>query len=318
VSRNSDSKTLRLTKNSRHFRFLTSKQLEDEVRNRFSEAEKALQMPPVIKPIEDQSKVYSHDQALSNFSKHTYVFSDVTFGLKNKDRSVVVREPDGALKEASYDIKKRVWQIYFPLKDRTFTEPKIFEEDNFKRLLSEEQYQFLLDRACLQYEPEEQQFHDISSRVYLHINEHMHFESLRSTRHFGPMAFFLAWHKIIDNLLLDMVRNDYMRNAVELICVFYKINNCKENVDILSRCIKTESIEKKIQNTVSDLLKKESVLQQIDKSDDELRDDEAYIEFVQKYVEKYSQKKPQLELALQTYKEWHNELKNIQLKYSVG
>ncbi|KAG5675927.1 hypothetical protein PVAND_005784 [Polypedilum vanderplanki] len=309
------------TVNDNHvsYKFLTDKQLEDEVRNRFKDAEKALQMPPVLKVMNDQPKTISNDVALTSFSKHSYVFTDVTFGLKNRDRSIVVREPNGELKEASYDIKKRAWQIYFPLNDRSFREPKIFEEENFKRLLEEGQYQFLLDRACLQYEPDEQKYHDITSRIYLHIDEHLKFESLRSTRHFGPMAFFFAWHKMIDNLLLDMIRNDYLKNAVELICLFYKLNNHNEKVEnILTICAKSDNLESRIQNIINDLLKKNQIVKQIDKTDEELRNDEEYLEFIQSYIDKYCLKKPQLELTLNTYREWHNELKNIQLKYTVG
>ncbi len=31
--------------------------------------------------------------------------------------------------------------------------------------------------------------------VYNHINEHKHFHALESSRHFGPMVFFLCWNR---------------------------------------------------------------------------------------------------------------------------
>ncbi len=31
--------------------------------------------------------------------------------------------------------------------------------------------------------------------VYNHINEHKHFHALESSRHFGPMVFYLCWNR---------------------------------------------------------------------------------------------------------------------------
>lgn len=270
-------------------------------------------MPPVLKVIDDSCKVLSSDKGIKNFSPYTHVFTDVSFGLKNNERSVVIRKPDGVLQEAPFEIKKRVWQIYFPMKNRSFHEPKMFEQDNLKRLLNEHQYEFILDMACNQYEPYELSYHQISSQVYQHINEHLQFEALRSTRHFGPMAFFFAWNKIIDELLLDMIRNDYLKNGVELIYLMFKLNNIKESTEIIKKIKIGGNQEEQIKNTVKSLLSRDdSIINKIDKSNEDLRNDEICFEFIQDYVKKYSQKKAQLELVLQTYKEWHNELKTIQ------
>lgn len=267
-------------------------------------------MPPVLKVMEENCKVISKDPALKGFSKHSYVFTDVTYGLENNKRMVVVRDPDGELKEAPFSIKKRAWNIYFPYRDRSFREPAMFELDNLKRLLNEQEYEFILNRACTQYEPYEQKFHDITSKVYQHINENFHFEALRSTRHFGPMVFFFAWHKMIDDLLLDMIRNDYLKNAVQLICLMYKLNAIKEPLEIIQKLRIDEEFEEQIQATLKTLLSHENV-KKIDKSKEDLKIDELCFEFIQDYVSKHTLKKAQLELALQTYKEWHNELKSI-------
>jgi small subunit ribosomal protein S22 len=293
--------------------------VESEVRSKFAEATKLLQMPPVLKIMEDNCKELSHDAALKNYSPYTYIFTDISLDKKNADRLIVVRNPDGTLKEAPYDIKKRCWQIYFPVENRRFREPKMFEPENFKRLLSEGQYAFILDIACTQYEPYEPKYHSITSQVYLHINEHLKFDELRSTRHFGPMAFFFAWHKTIDEMLLDMIRNDYLKNAVQLICLMYKLNDIKDSTAITQQLKMDEESENQIKFTIQSLLNREdSVIKKIEKSDDDLRTDEICFEFIQDYVNKYSQKKPQLELVLQTYKEWHNELKNIKKGFQTN
>lgn len=270
-------------------------------------------MPPILKLKEDNCKVISTDKALSKFSPYTHVFTDISFGLKHDDRSIVTRSPDGTLQEASNDLRKRMLQTYFPTDNRSYREPKMFEPDNFKRLLAEHKYEFLLDRACCQYEPHEKRFHEITSQVYTHINENFQFQSLRSTRHFGPMSFFLAWHKTIDDLLLDMIRNDYLKNAVELICLMYKLNEISEPMQILNELKNEEDLEAQIQSTVSGILSRDqSIIKKVEKTLDDLKIDELCFEFIQDYVTKFSNKKPQLEITLQTYKEWHNELKTIQ------
>jgi len=46
----------------------------------------------------------------------------------------------------------------------------------------------------------------VTQRTYEHIAEHEKFDDLRSTRHFGPMTFYLAIHRNLDSLLLDMLQ----------------------------------------------------------------------------------------------------------------
>lgn len=292
---------------------MTSKQLEDELRSKFRHAEHLLQMPPVLKVMEEQKKVISTDEALSGFSDSSFVFTDVSFGLKNSDRSVVIRHPDGVLEEAPYNVRKRVYQIYFPMAGRKFRIPQMLEDENLKRLINSEEYEFVLDSLCMQFEPYEPKFHEITSQVYQSINEHQQFDKLRSTRHFGPMAFFFAWHKMIDDLVVDMIRNDYLKNAVELICLMFKLNAIEFDTSILKTLQEVNDTERQIKSTIDALLKKTpSDAQKIQKTNEDLKVDELCYEFIQEaFVKKHSLKKPQLESVLQTYKERHNELKSI-------
>lgn len=295
------------------FRFLTTKQLEDEVRSKFNEALRLLQMPPVLQQMEEKQKIISNDPAISHHADSSFVFTDVTFGLKNSDRSIVIRRPDGILEEAPYDVRKRMYQIYFPMHGRKFREPKMFEDTNLKRLIDGEEYEFILDSLCLEYEPFEPKFHQVTAMVFQRVNEQQHFEKLRSTRHFGPFAFFLAWHKSIDDLLLDMIRNDYLKNGVELVCLMYKLNNIEANTSILKKLWEVDEVERQITSTINVMLTKdEANANKIYKTEHDLKIDELCYEFIQEsYVKNHSLKKPLLERTLESYKERHNELKNI-------
>lgn len=297
-----------------HFRFLTTKQLENEVRKKFSYAQHLLQMPPVMKMMEEKRNIISTDPALAKFSRSSFVFTDVTFGLKNDDRSIVIRHPDGVLEDAPFDIRKRCYQIYFPMAGRKFRDPNMFEEENLQRLLNDEAYEFILDSLCIQYEPNEPKFHQITSHVYQVISEKQCFDMLRSTRHFGPMTFFFAWHKLIDDLLLDMIRRDYLKNGVELICLMFKLNGIEADTSILKKLSEIDEVELQIKSTIDGLLSRVDTTstKKIDKTNDDLKIDELCFEFIQEsFVKQHSLKKTQLESALQTYKERHNELKEI-------
>lgn len=293
---------------------MTTKQIEDEVRAKFNAAQKLLQMPPIVKVLEEKPSSISNDPAIKGFSTSPFVFTDITYGLKNSERSVIVRSPEGMLEDAPYSIRKRVFQIYFPLQGRKFRDPKMFEPENLERVLDNNNYEFLLDNLCLQYEPYEQQFHDITSQVYQHINEHEHFDMLRSTRHFGPMSFFLSWHKMIDNLLLDMIRNDFLKNGVELICLMFKLNSIDEKSNILKKLEPYDDPEKLVKMKIKEMLStapEDSIERQIGKSSSDFIVDELCFEFIQNFVKEHSLKKSHLELALQTFKEKHTELKRL-------
>jgi small subunit ribosomal protein S22 len=75
-------------------------------------------------------------------------------------------------------------------------------------LLDRAEYEFILDRTCLQFEPDDLQYVTISHQVYDHLDEKRSFDKLKSTRHFGPLAFYLAWNRKVDNLILDGIQND--------------------------------------------------------------------------------------------------------------
>ena len=46
------------------------------------------------------------------------VFIDITYGVHDRDQIIVVRDPDGTLRQASPDRRVRLDQIYFPLEGR--------------------------------------------------------------------------------------------------------------------------------------------------------------------------------------------------------
>lgn len=64
----------------------------------------------------------------SDSSKAWCCFSFLTL----KERFIVVREPDGTLRKATWEERDRLVQVYFPKPGRRLTPPFMFREENLK------------------------------------------------------------------------------------------------------------------------------------------------------------------------------------------
>jgi small subunit ribosomal protein S22 len=91
-------------------------------------------------------------------------------------------------------------------------------------LLNCSKYEFILDRACVQFEPDDPEYQTITRKVYEHINAERRFDLLRSTRHFGPIVFHLVWTNNIDNLLCEMIETSRVKDATLLIRLYHMIH----------------------------------------------------------------------------------------------
>lgn len=282
------------------YKFMTDDQLRQEVMQSIGRAERLLQMPPVVDVMHENPKILSKDAALKGFSDTKMVFTDISFGLKDSKRTIVERLPDGTLQEVMYATRKRLNQIYFPLKGRYVRTPKMFEAGNLQKILEAKDYEFVLDRACVQFEPYEKEYHEITASVYTHVNETKAFDLLRSTRHFGPLCFFLAWHRLVDDLLLDMIKRDYLRNGVELIALYASLH---EGVPVKAENF--EQLRKHVLSTEAPMFESE------DKSLEELQLDEKYLTAIEQFAGENCTKKVQLNLAIAAYREMAHERQQL-------
>ncbi|XP_046478252.1 small ribosomal subunit protein mS22 [Neodiprion pinetum] len=206
------------------YKFMTDDDLEAALNEAKAKADLRLQMPPVVKKINDTPNILSNDHALQKHDTAKFVFTDITYGISNVDRFIVVRDPDGILRSADARERHRMNQIYFPLEGREVDAPKLFQEEYLMDLLEREEYEFILDLACVQFEPNDPEYHRVTETVYSYVNNMKHFNYLRSTRHFGPLAFHLAWKGNIDNLILENIQTSRLDDAVLLIQLYHKIH----------------------------------------------------------------------------------------------
>ncbi|CAL1546863.1 unnamed protein product [Lymnaea stagnalis] len=235
------------------YKLLTDEELQKELHDARMKLKARLQMPPYMNPRKRNITPLSIDPDLANFDSSNYVFVDISFGVKDRKRNVLIRETDGTLRIAPWDVKERMNQIFNPREGRHYIKPKIFEEQRLEKLIVEKRFVYILDRACCQFEPDDPDFVRTTHRVYNAINNNQEYDILRSTRHFGSLAFYLAWNHIIDNLLLDMINRDLLSDAVDLInlhCIIHQSSPCSQaisqlespdKVAIIQTYIKTEA-----------------------------------------------------------------------------
>lgn len=111
------------------YKFLTDEELQEMRKVAEHKANKYLQMPPVVKQRLDLSVPLCEDPALQSHDTAKYVFTDITYGLNDRDRFIVIREPDGTLRHANWREHDKMLQIYFPKSGRELQKPKMFEDE---------------------------------------------------------------------------------------------------------------------------------------------------------------------------------------------
>ncbi|XP_076633055.1 mitochondrial ribosomal protein S22 [Colletes latitarsis] len=215
------------------FVFMTDKELQEAQDKIQSKLDVVLQIPPVVKARSDTVEILSADAALRGYDQSKFVFTDISYGINTRDRLIVVRDPDGTLRHANTNERNRMSQVYYSVEHREIHTPKMFYDPYFKDLLDREEFEFILDRACIQFEPDDSEYQRIVNEVCFYVNSTNKFNSLRSTRHFGSLAFILAWNKNIDDLLIDVLKSKRIDEAASLIRLYHIIHpDAKSAVEV--------------------------------------------------------------------------------------
>ncbi|XP_071109138.1 small ribosomal subunit protein mS22-like [Haliotis cracherodii] len=218
------------------YKLLTDEELEQIGEKALRRAKQRLQMPPYMGVRLPITEVLTHDPDLEGLETSKLVFTDITFGVSDRSRLIVVRDPSGTLRKASWEERDKINQIYNPREGRMLVMPQMFLEKNLENLLNRKKYAYILDKACVQFEPDHPDYIRITHRCYQSVHDQRDYDDLRSTRHFGPMAFHLVWNKQIDYLLIDMLLRSLAHDAAYLVNIYYQVHQhsvsaeyCREN-----------------------------------------------------------------------------------------
>ncbi|KAM6987962.1 small ribosomal subunit protein mS22 [Tautogolabrus adspersus] len=249
------------------YKLMTDEQLEQATELATEQAKKLLKMPPVLQERKPVNDVLSVDKILEGMDTAKYVFTDITYNIPHRERFIVVREPDGTLRKANWEERDRLIQVYFPKEGRKLTAPLIFKEENLKMVFSQDRHEDVLDLCLVQFEPDSSEYIRVHTATYEDLDKHGKYELLRSTRHFGGMAWYLLNARRVDGLLVDMLKKELLQDAVSLVSLFHMVHPHSESAQ--------EAASQ--QATGTDLLKV--------------------------YAQKESQRSGYIELALQAYEQ---------------
>ncbi|CAL8360517.1 unnamed protein product [Merluccius merluccius] len=211
------------------YKLMTEAQLEEATHLAKEQAKKLLKMPPVLperKPIDD---VLSVDTILEGMETAKLVFTDITFSVPRRERFIVVREPSGVLRKATWSERDRLIQVYFPKEGRKLTPPLLFKEENLKRVFTEDRHEDVLNLCLVQFEPDSSEYIKTHTATYEDLEKHGKYDLLRSTRHFGGLAWYLVTVRRVDGLIVDMLKRDLLQDAVSLVSLFNMVHPNSES-----------------------------------------------------------------------------------------
>uniref|UniRef100_A0A8C6QNK2 Mitochondrial ribosomal protein S22 n=1 Tax=Nannospalax galili TaxID=1026970 RepID=A0A8C6QNK2_NANGA len=190
------------------YKLMTQAQLEEATRRAAEAAKVRLKMPPVLEERTPINDVLAEDKILEGTETVKYVFTDISYNVPHRERFIVVREPSGTLRKASWEERDRVIQIYFPKEGRRVLPPVIFKEENLRTMYSQDRHADVLNLCIAQFEPDSTDYIKVHHQTYEDIDKHGKYDLLRSTRHFGGMAWYFVNKKKIDGLLIDQIQRD--------------------------------------------------------------------------------------------------------------
>ncbi|KAM5154498.1 small ribosomal subunit protein mS22 isoform 2-T2 [Callospermophilus lateralis] len=206
------------------YKLMTQAQLEEATRKAVEAAKVRLKMPPVLEERTPINDVLAEDKILEGIETAKYVFTDISYNIPHRERFIVVREPSGTLRKASWEERDRMIQVYFPKEGRKILPPVIFKEENLKTMYSRDRHVDVLNLCVAQFEPDSTEYIKVHHQTYEDIDKHGKYDLLRSTRHFGGMAWYFVNKKKIDGLLIDQIQRDLLDDATSLVQLYHMLH----------------------------------------------------------------------------------------------
>lgn len=209
--------------------FMTNEELAISMERVNKRAAKILEVPPYKAPVVDGTpEVLAENPEIAEVLDAPIVFTDISPGLADTNRLIVVREVNGKLRRANRTERYRMNHLYYPDPDRFYEKPKMFLPENLKRLLDEKEYRHILDRTIVQFEPSDPDYHDVMNAVFSKMDEECDYSQVWGTRYFGSLAFHLVIKGTIDNLLEYLINRDSLDRALALVNLYYTLHNAKQ------------------------------------------------------------------------------------------
>lgn len=200
------------------YRLMNKAQLEKAHTETLQRARELLRMPPILPPREPKEEVLEENSRLAGLLDYKIVFTDVTQHKEHKSRRIVVREPGGHLREATWEERDRMQQVYFPQLGRQMQLPAVLQAANLAAALQRRDCHVdILEMVCAQCEPDSEDYIRVHKTVHADVDSRGVYDLLRSTRHFGGLVWQLMTEDKIGGLLKDMLTWKKLSDAEDLV-----------------------------------------------------------------------------------------------------
>ncbi|KFV80865.1 hypothetical protein N308_10885, partial [Struthio camelus australis] len=225
------------------YKLMTEAQLEEATRKATEEAKEKLRMPPVLNEREPIEDVLAEDKILEGTETAKYVFTDLTYSIPHRERFIVVREPSGVLRKASWEERDRMIQIFFPKEGRRVIPPVIFKDEHLVTVFQQDRHEDILNMCIAQFEPDSADYIRVSSLAFFLIKKSSISEELQGL--FCKCNFFLfrlddatslitLYHMLHPECQSAKEAKEGKLNGVDLIKVFAKTESQREGYIQLS------------------------------------------------------------------------------------
>ncbi|KAL7076155.1 hypothetical protein ACQ4LE_004756 [Meloidogyne hapla] len=205
----------------RHYALMTDNMYKEFLFKMASRAEHFLQFIPLKEPRPNKTETLSLDSEIAGHDPSKIIFVDISHDSTERDRTIVVREPNGQLRTALPEEHFRMNRVFFDKPDRPVREPPLFHlrsesdgqivpGDVLLQALARDEHEFILDWACCFYEPDDHKFVELCKCIFENIIKEQKFSVLLSTRHFGTLVFYM----IINNYYFDLIEFFAQRRSI--------------------------------------------------------------------------------------------------------
>lgn len=96
-------------------------------------------------------------------------------------------------------------------------------------VFSEDRHEDVLDLCLVQFEPDSSEYIRVHAATYEDLEKHGKYELLRSTRHFGGLAWYLVNARRVDGLVVDMLKKELLQDALSLVSLFHLVHPHSES-----------------------------------------------------------------------------------------
>nr|CAG4635647.1 EOG090X0AW0 [Artemia franciscana] len=217
------------------YEFMTKAQLEEALKDSQKKMDIKLQMPPLLSARQEINEVITADPELKGLDDSKFVFTDISLGVPERKRLVVVRDPEGTLRKATWEERERMLQIYFPRPGREILPPPMFNEDNLKKEVWDDisRLNKILSRVFLTFTAKDRNDIKEKEKVYDTLDVKEDFHTLKEKRFFIPWTFIFVGTKRTDSLFLAMIHYVLIAQKNCLLNFFVLLHQSYYNIQVL-------------------------------------------------------------------------------------